>query len=160
MLRTGKFHQNSLEHGHMPASGARHFISQLLRVLFADGSYQMCLLSLSAKALPRASPFKEWSKTGYKNTPCLYFRLTLSGNSQSRAPMGVACGLHCNVFTNQLLPLLPSFQYSHLNTVIMHINLPLESLSQVTRFKTVDIESRPRNKMLKWSFGIPRWPSV
>lgn len=118
-------------------------------------------ISLSAKALPRGiSPLRNGQKQGTKTRPLAYIQVDTEWKLQIQSPYGGCLWPPLQCVHKSTSPSASIFPVQMLFPVIMHINLPLESLSQVTRFKTVDIESRPRNKMLKWSFGIPRWPSV
>lgn len=143
----------------MPASRSKalHLPAAEYWLLMAHMQVLFCT-SHSLPALPGASsPLRNGQKQGTKNKPpCLYSGWPLRWKLRSRGPYG---GCHqwppLQCVHKSTSPSASIFPVQMLFPVIMHINLPLSLFPRVTRFKTVDIESRP-NKMLKWSFRIPR----
>ena len=124
-------------------------------------SWVLFCISVSAKALPRGiPPLRNGQTQGTKTRPLPCIQVDTERKPQIQSPYGGCLWSLLKCVHKSTSPSASIFPVQMLFPVIMHIYFPLESLSRVTQFKTVGIENSPRNETLKWSFGIPCWPSV
>lgn len=151
MLRTGKVPLRtvwSMAHAcirnkalHLPAAGI--------------GCWWLISESSSAShSLPKLcqgiSPLRNGQKQGTKTAPCLYSRLTLSGNSRSK-PHGGCLWPPLQCVHKSTSPSASIFPVQMLFPVIIHQS-PIGVSFPGNSFRQLTLKLSPRNKMLKWSF--------